>query len=293
MAAVLEYDGSAFSGWQRQDHAPSVQAAVEQALSRVADAPTTVVTAGRTDAGVHALAQVIHFDTGALRSAYAWVRGANSNLPDSVALLWAGEVAADFSARFSASGRQYRYVILNRAMRPAVLARRVTHEYRPLDVERMQAAARHLVGTHDFSSFRAMQCQAKSPVRELRRLEIRRQGDFVLIEVEANAFLHHMVRNLAGVLMTIGAGEREPDWAREVLAARDRTVGGITAPPDGLYLEAIAYPGQFGIPALPLQPFWALLQSSSRQCGGRRDYAFYCNSISGAVFGRSGRCPRT
>ena len=257
MGAIVEYDGSGFSGWQVQVGAPSVQQAVEQAVSRVADEPVRVTVAGRTDAGVHALAQVFHFDTHAQRSDYAWVRGVNSNLPASVALLWAGEVSSEFNARFSATGREYQYVILNRAVRPALLARRVTHEYRPLDVTRMQRAAQSLIGTHDFSSFRAMQCQAKSPVRELRALDVTRYGECVVIRARANAFLHHMVRNLAGVLMDIGAGEREPDWAGEVLAARDRTVGGITAPPDGLYLTAVEYPSKFGIPATAVTPFLA------------------------------------
>jgi tRNA pseudouridine38-40 synthase len=251
IAAVVEYDGSGFSGWQWQDDAPSVQQAVERALSQVANEPLRVTVAGRTDAGVHAAAQVIHFDTGARRSDYAWLRGANSNLPREVVLLWAGEVSPEFHARFSATGREYHYTILNRAVRPTCLQRRVTHEYRPLDIARMQVAARHLIGSHDFSSFRAMQCQAKSPVRELRELSVMRRGEFVIIKAAANAFLHHMVRNLAGVLMDIGAGEREPDWAREVLEARDRTVGGITAPPDGLYLTAVDYPERFGIPKVP------------------------------------------
>lgn len=248
IAALIEYDGSNFSGWQWQDDAPSIQAAVEKALSQVADEPIRVVVAGRTDAGVHAGAQVIHFDTNAARSDYSWLRGANSNLPPAVALLWVGAVDPEFHARFSATGRAYRYVILNRAIRPTYLAGRVTHEYRPLDAARMQAAARQLLGIHDFSSFRAMQCQAKSPVRELRRLDVARRGEFVVIEAVANAFLHHMVRNLAGVLMAIGAGANEPAWAKEILEARDRTVGGITAPPDGLYLTAVDYPERFGIP---------------------------------------------
>ena len=256
IAAIVEYDGSNFSGWQWQDDAPSVQAAVEKALSQVANEPVRVITAGRTDAGVHACAQVIHFDSTAVRSDHAWLRGANSNLPSQVALLWAGKVDPEFHARFAATGREYRYVILNRSVRPTHLSKRVTHEYRPLDVARMQTAASLLVGTHDFSSFRAMQCQAKSPVRELRRLSVTRHGDFVLIEAAANAFLHHMVRNLAGVLMDIGAGEKEPKWADEVLRACDRTLGGITAAPDGLYLVAVDYPGHFNIPrptiALPL-----------------------------------------
>lgn len=251
IAAIVEYDGSDFSGWQWQDDAPSVQQAVESALSQVANAPIRVTTAGRTDAGVHASAQVIHFDTNALRSDYSWIRGANSNLPDSVALLWAGEIDPGFHARFAATGRQYCYVILNRSVRPTYLAKRVTHEYRPLDVERMQAAALHLFGTHDFSSFRAVQCQAKSPVRTLRELNVTRQGDFIVIKADANAFLHHMVRNLAGVLMEIGAGEKEPDWALEVLNARDRTLGGVTASPAGLYLTAVEYPEHFNIPRIP------------------------------------------
>ena len=252
IAAIVEYDGSNFSGWQWQDCVPSVQEAVEKALSQVADTAIRVTTAGRTDAGVHASAQVIHFDTDVQRSNHAWLRGANSNLPDSVALLWANTVDPEFHARFAATGREYHYVILNRSVRPTYLARRVTHEYRPLDVGRMQVAAQHLPGTHDFSSFRAMQCQAKSPVRTLRELTVTRHGEFIVIKAAANAFLHHMVRNLAGVLMEIGAGEKEPEWAREVLVARDRTVGGITASPDGLYLTAVDYPTVFNIPRIPL-----------------------------------------
>jgi len=250
IAAIVEYDGTHFSGWQRQDHARSVQGVVEDALSKVADEPVQVTVAGRTDAGVHALAQVIHFDTSAARSEYSWVRGANSNLPSDVALLWAAPVDDGFHARYSASGRHYHYVILNRPIRPTYLARRVTHEFRLLDVKPMQEAARHLVGEHDFTSFRAAECQAKSPVRELRALEVTRHGELVHVRAHANAFLQHMVRNLAGVLMTIGAGEREPVWAREVLEARDRAAGGVTAAPDGLYLREIEYPDSFKIPRL-------------------------------------------
>lgn len=254
IAAIIEYDGSDFSGWQIQPsdgrrEVRTVQGAVERALSAVANETVRVTVAGRTDAGVHACAQVIHFDTHAQRAPHAWVRGSNSNLPNDVAVLWAGEVSPEFHARFSATGRRYRYVILNRSVRPTFLRRRVTWEYRPLDAGRMQAGARHLVGVHDFSSYRAVECQAKSPVRELRALDVRRCGEVVVIDAIANAFLHHMVRNIAGVLLDIGAGEREPDWAREVLEARDRTVGGITAPPEGLYLAAIEYPASFSVPA--------------------------------------------
>ena len=250
IAAILEYDGSRFSGWQRQEQARTVQAVVEEALSKVADEPIQVTVAGRTDAGVHALGQVIHFDTSAVRSDYSWVRGANSNLPSEVALLWAAPVDDGFHARFSATGRHYHYVILNRAIRPTYLAGRVTHEYRLLDVASMREAAQHLIGEHDFTSFRAAECQAKSPVRELRALDVTRHGEFVHIHVHANAFLQHMVRNIAGVLMTVGAGEREPSWAKEVLEARDRRAGGVTAAPDGLYLREIEYPETFKLPRL-------------------------------------------
>lgn len=255
IAAILEYDGARFAGWQWQapEHqAPrvrTVQAEVEAAFSRIANAPVRVVVAGRTDAGVHACAQVIHFDTEARRTPVSWVRGANTYLPREIAIVWADEIDPKFHARFSATGRRYRYVILNRGVRPSLLAARVTWEYRRLDVEAMQAAADSLLGTHDFSAYRAVQCQAKSPVRELRALDVRRRGELVVIDVYANAFLHHMVRNLAGVLLTIGAGERGVGWAREVLETRDRTQGGITAPPDGLYLSGIEYPSHFGIPS--------------------------------------------
>jgi tRNA pseudouridine38-40 synthase len=250
IAALIEYDGSLFSGWQRQEQTRTVQGAVEAALSRVADENIEVIVAGRTDAGVHAVGQVIHFDTRAERSSYSWVRGANSHLPADVALTWAAPVEEDFHARFSAAGRHYHYIILNRSVRPTYLARRVTHDYRPLDVMLMQQAAQHLIGTLDFTSFRSSECQSKSPVREVRALDITRDGEFVHIRAYANAFLHHMVRNLAGVLMTIGAGERKPEWAGEVLAARDRRCGGQTAPPDGLYLRQIEYPERFKIPRL-------------------------------------------
>src|SRR3972149_8343548 len=215
IAAILEYDGSRFSGWQRQEQARTVQAVAEEALSKVAGEPIQVTVAGRTDAGVHALGQVIHFDTSAVRSDSSWVRGANSNLPSEVALLWAAPVDDGFHARFSATGRHYHYVILNRAIRPTYLAGRVTHEYRLLDVKPMQEAAKYLIGEHDFTSFRATHSQAKSPVRELRAIEVARHGELVHIRVHANAFLQHMVRNIAGVLMTVGTGERQPPWTQE------------------------------------------------------------------------------
>ena len=233
-----------------QDNERTVQGVVEEALSKVADESIRVTVAGRTDTGVHACAQVIHFDTEAHRSEYSWVHGANSNLPADVALRWAAEVPEGFNARYSASGREYRYVILNRRVRPTFLAGLVTHDYRSLDIEPMCAAAARLIGTHDFSAYRAMQCQAKNPTRVLRRLDVGRHDDFVLITAEANAFLHHMVRNIAGVLMAIGAGEQSPNWAHDILESRDRTVGGMTAPADGLYLLAVTYPEAFRIPRL-------------------------------------------
>lgn len=250
IAAVVEYDGSAFFGWQRQTDARSVQQCVEEALSRVADEPIAVTVAGRTDTGVHALAQVIHFDTNASRSVHSWIRGTNTHLPADVALLWAGEVNSEFHARYSAVGRHYQYVVFNNPTRSVHLRQRATWDYRPLDAARMQAAAAHLIGMHDFTSFRAIECQARSPVREMRALDVERQGERIYIRAHANAFLHHMVRNIAGVLLQIGAGERDPVWAKEVLDARDRRRGGVTAPPDGLYLMHVDYPEPSPIPRL-------------------------------------------
>lgn len=257
IALGLEYDGAAFCGWQIQDSARSVQACVEQALSRVADHPVSVICAGRTDAGVHALGQVVHFDTGAARTPRAWVFGANSYLEHDVSVLWAQPVSDEFHARFSAIARHYRYVILNRAVRPAVGHTRVSWCYRPLDVARMNQGAQYLVGEHDFSAYRAVACQAKHALRTVHRLHIARHGELVVLEISANAFLHHMVRNIAGVLMEIGSGAREPVWARAVLESRDRTLGGVTAPPQGLTLAGVDYPAHFGLPPLPASaPVW-------------------------------------
>ena len=250
IALGIEYDGSQFCGWQVQDHSPSVQAEVEAAVSKVADQPIRVKCAGRTDTGVHAVEQVVHFDTHAERHMRSWVHGANANLPDAVSVLWAHPVNEEFHARFSAQRRRYRYVILNRPVRPTFLAHRVAWEFRPLDVDRMQVAAVHLRGEHDFSSYRAQACQAKSPIRTLSRLDVTRDGEFVFLDLEANGFLHHMVRNIAGVLMTIGAGERQTDWTADVLAHRDRSLGGVTAPACGLYLMGVGYPAEFQLPQL-------------------------------------------
>ncbi len=248
IAAGIEYNGLPYCGWQWQDHSPSVQQEVEQALSIVADHEVKVVCAGRTDTGVHATGQVIHFDTEAERSDWSWLRGTNSNLPRSVGVLWVKPVPDEFHARFSAIRRAYRYIINNRRERPVILDGQVTWQFKPLDVLRMQAAATFLLGQHDFSSYRAAGCQAKSPVREIYKLTLTRQADMIFLDIEANAFLQHMVRNIAGVLMTIGAGEAEIGWSKEVLEHQDRRLGGITASPAGLYLTQVHYPERFRVP---------------------------------------------
>lgn len=255
IALGVEYKGARYRGWQRQQAGvPSVQEALERALSQVAAAPVSVVCAGRTDAGVHGSGQVVHFDTAAVRPLKAWVMGANANLPPDISVTWAQPMPEDFHARFSAVARRYRYVIYTDPVRPAHLAEEVTWNYRPLAIEPMREAAAQLVGSHDFTSFRAVQCQAKSPVKTLHHLRVSEHGRFIVLDVRANAFLHHMVRNIAGVLMSIGAGEREPDWAAEVLAARDRRQGGVTAHPYGLYLVRVEYPERFALPARYLGP---------------------------------------
>ena len=258
IAVGVEYDGSNFSGWQLQKHGErTVQEEVEKALSKVANHPVRVYCAGRTDTGVHATGQVVHFETGAERDERAWVFGANANLPKDVAVLWAKPVPEAFHARFSAQNRAYRYVIFTRHVRPTFLAYRVTWHHRELDVVRMAEAGKALIGEHDFSSYRAVACQAKSPVRILHKLEVSRQGPFIFIDLEANGFLHHMVRNIAGVLMAIGEGEQPIEWSREVLEARDRTLGGVTAQPYGLYLTEVGYPAEFGLPTLThVPPVW-------------------------------------
>lgn len=248
MALGVEYDGTNYVGWQMQDNGPSVQAAVEAALARVADHPLRTVCAGRTDTGVHALAQVVHFDTPAERSERAWVFGANTHLPKDVAVIWAKPVDGEFHARFSARRRRYRYVIFNRPVRPTFLSFRVAWEYRPLDADRMAAAAQFLLGEHDFSAYRAAGCQSKTPMRRVEQIGVSRKEDIVIIDIVANAFLHHMVRNIAGVLMAIGAGEQPVNWTRQVLEARDRTQGGMTAPPHGLYLVDVDYAPDYELP---------------------------------------------
>jgi tRNA pseudouridine38-40 synthase len=247
-ALGLEYDGQHFSGWQSQPGGNTVQDALETALAAVAGMPVAVTCAGRTDAGVHATAQVVHFDVAVERPATAWVRGTNAHLPAAVAVRWAVPVGDDFHARFAARARSYRYILLNRPERPGLMAGKVGWCYRPLDVAAMQAATACLIGEHDFSSFRAAGCQSKTPVKTLHRCEIDRQGDFVIFDCCANAFLHHMVRNLVGALAYVGMGRVTPVDFANLLAARDRRLGAPTYAPDGLYLTGVDYGERWALP---------------------------------------------
>ncbi len=247
-ALGIEYDGTDFFGWQRLAHGPSIQAEVEAALSFVADHPIEVTCAGRTDAGVHARCQVIHFDSDARRDERAWMLGANSRLPHGVSVLWTRRVRDDFHARFCARARRYRYIILNRAVRPALQARYVAWERRPLDAKAMHSAAQVLIGEHDFSAFRALSCQATHARREVLAISVRREGDRVIFEIEANAFLHHMVRNIAGSLLEVGRGEQPFEWIARVLEKRDRALAGATAPAQGLTFIGPKYPAEWQLP---------------------------------------------
>jgi tRNA pseudouridine38-40 synthase len=256
IALGLEYDGSVFVGWQLQRHAVTVQSVLQSALSLVADEPIAVVAAGRTDAGVHATMQVVHFDTHATRSERGWCLGANTHLQKHLSVLWAREVDDGFHARFGALSRSYRYVILNRIPRPAVLNERVCWVRQPLDTERMHRAAQALLGKHDFSSFRAAECQSPTPIRHLQRIQVTRCDEYVVIDVTANAFLHHMVRNIAGVLIAVGRGVHDENWPEQVLRVRDRAQGGVTAVAAGLYLVSVEYPSGFCLPSAAGGSVW-------------------------------------
>lgn len=248
IALGVEYLGTRYSGWQYQHHALSVQQVLEEALSRVAAQPVRVHCAGRTDAGVHATGQVVHFEPPVIRPERAWTLGVNAQLPDDVAVRWARVLDADFHARFSAQARHYRYLILRRPTRSALWHQRAYWTHRPLRVPAMREAAATLIGRHDFTSFRALACQAKSPVRTLGYLDLTEQGDLLVLSVGADGFLHHMVRNLVGVLLAIGRGEQPVGWAAELLALRDRARGGVTAPAHGLYLVRVDYAPHFQLP---------------------------------------------
>jgi tRNA pseudouridine38-40 synthase len=241
-AAGIEYDGTAYCGWQSQPHAPSIQTELNKALSTVAAEAVECVGAGRTDSGVHSIGQVAHFEAPVVRSARSWLLGVNTNLPKDISVLWVRPVPADFHARFSALSRSYRYMILNRQVRSALQRERVWWVYYPLDHERMHTAAQQLLGKHDFSAFRASACQSKTPVRVMEHINVTRTGDYLQIDCKANAFLHHMVRNLVGSLVRVGQGQETVEWPGEVLRGLDRTQSGITAPAAGLTLTSVGYP---------------------------------------------------
>ncbi|AUH72366.1 tRNA-pseudouridine synthase I [Legionella sainthelensi] len=247
IALVLEYDGSKYHGWQAQTGLHTVQQAVENALSKVADLPISVVCAGRTDTGVHATNQVIHFDSEKQRSIRAWIHGVNSFLPKDICVKWGKELSEEFHARYSATARRYRYVIYNSAIRPALLRSNVTWQYRQLDHRLMHQAAQVLLGENDFTSFRSVECQSNTPMRNVYKLQVNRMGDLIIIDITANAFLHHMVRNIAGVLIAVGSGKKPVFWVEEVLQAKDRRLGAETAPAYGLYLVQVNYPQEFSI----------------------------------------------
>ena len=248
IALGIEYDGTAYNGWQRQRTGDGVQAHVEKALSKVADEAIEVTCAGRTDAGVHATGQVVHFDTRSERSERGWLLGANTNMPDDIAVIWAQPVSDEFHARFSALSRSYRYVILNCLVRSALNRHRAWWVYQDLDADRMHEAAQSITGKHDFSAFRAAGCQASTPNREIMSISVAREGDKIYIDVTANAFLQHMVRNIAGTLVAIGNGDEPVDSMARILQSRDRKQGGVAAPPHGLTLVSVQYPDEFQLP---------------------------------------------
>lgn len=251
IALGLEYDGRAFCGWQIQPQVETVQSALETALSRMAGHPVRAHAAGRTDSGVHGSMQVVHFDTDARRPLTAWVRGVNSFLPDPIAVLWAREVPESFHSRFSATARHYRYLLLSHPVRPALLCGRVGWIHQAIDLAAMREAAAYLLGEHDFSSFRAAECQAKTPVKTLERLDIHAECDLYRFDFSANAFLHHMVRNIMGALLHVAKGNEPPCWIKTLLAARNRSIAPPTFMPDGLYLAGVSYPAVYGLPSMP------------------------------------------
>ncbi len=254
VALGIEYEGSAYCGWQKQSHSPSVQQHVEAAVSFVADHAIELVCAGRTDTGVHACQQVVHFDTTALRSDRAWMLGANCRLPKDIRILWVQAMPEDFHARFSAIARSYRYIILNSEIPSALFHDKVCWQHQTLDDDKMHIAAQQLLGEHDFTSFRAAGCQAKSAIRDIHSIQVSRHSDLIYIDVKANAFLHHMVRNISGSLIAIGRGEYPVEWLGEVLQARDRRQAAMTAAASGLYFLQPYYPEAFVLPVSVRRP---------------------------------------
>ncbi|MFT7234669.1 MAG: tRNA pseudouridine38-40 synthase [Methylophagaceae bacterium] len=254
IALGVEYDGTRFAGWQIQNEQRTVQGCLTKAISFVANQPAKTVAAGRTDSGVHALQQVVHFDTDAVREQRNWILGLNTNLPSDMNVVWAHPVDDGFSARFSAVKRTYRYIILNRVSRSSISHNRMSWYFQKLDADWMQAAADLLVGHHDFSAFRAKECQAKSPFKTIDAITVTRQGDCIAIDVIGQSFLHHMVRNIVGVLVPVGEGNRPISWASEVLESRERAQGGVTSPPEGLYFVNVEYPDYYALPTVSTFP---------------------------------------
>jgi len=256
IALGIEYDGANYYGWQRQKEVISVQQKLEEALSLIANHPVTVNCAGRTDAGVHGTGQVVHFETTANRKEVAWTLGVNANLPDDIAVRWMKVVDDTFHARFSATARRYRYIIYNAPFRPGILRSGLSHYHHALDADLMQQAGQYIVGEQDFTSFRALHCQASGPVRTIEYLEITRRNDFIIIDIKANAFLHHMVRNIAGSLIEVGRGNQPVDWLGTLLTLKDRSKAAATAKPGGLYLVEVDYPAQFALPSPAVGPLF-------------------------------------
>ncbi len=256
VALGIEYDGTKYSGWQRQNHVIGVQNKLEDALSKIANHPVEVQCAGRTDAGVHGTGQVVHFDTETPRKMIAWQMGANANLPKDIAVRWAAEVSDDFHARFSATARRYRYVIYNHHLRPAILHSGVSHYHGELDADKMHEAAQSLLGENDFTSFRAAFCQSRSPCRNIHHIDVTRQGRYIIIDIKANAFVHHMVRNITGSLIVVGKGEQPPEWIGWLLGEKNRRLAGATAKAEGLYLVDVDYPAEFNLPRPPIGPLF-------------------------------------
>ena len=255
-ALGIEYDGKNYFGWQRQEKVVSVQQELERALSFVANEPIEVFCAGRTDSGVHATGQVVHFETNAIRPEKAWAFGVNANLPADIAVRWAKVVDEEFHARFSATARRYRYIIFNNKLRSAILPQGVTHHHFALDHQLMHQAGQFLLGENDFSSFRAAQCQSNTPWRNVHHLNVTRQGNYVIVDIQANAFVHHMVRNIVGSLLEVGAGNQPVEWIKWLLEQKDRNLAAPTAKPDGLYLVDVIYPEKFGLPKYALGPLF-------------------------------------
>jgi len=255
-ALGVEYDGSHYHGWQRQNNVVSVQQKLEEALSKIANEPIEVICAGRTDTGVNATNQVIHFDTNKVRKDVAWTLGVNTHLPLDIAVSWVKEVSEDFHARFSATARRYRYIIYNNTLRSAILSHGISFCHYPLNEKLMHEAAQSLVGKHDFTSFRTVHCQSHSAVRTLSECNVFRKGEYVILEVKGNAFLHHMVRNIAGSLMRVGQEIVPISWIQEVLEAKNRCVAGMTAPSAGLYFVEVEYPEEFALPKRALGPLF-------------------------------------